>query len=137
LRGVETLLKLKTKIATAQLSRFIVRYHKIIFMFALAPLCAQEVFAADMWEIATSIIRDVYVKIVGISTVLAGMMSVVAVIGAKLSSNQQKVDRSFDWLKRIWIAWAIINGLGAFVVWFKPFFGNVPDLDGAIPAPEG
>ena len=37
-------------------------------------------------------------------------MSAVAVIGAKMSGTQQKADQAWDWLKRVWLAWGIING---------------------------
>ena len=47
-------------------------------------------------------------------------MSAVAVVGAKLSNNQHKVDQAWDWLKRIWIAWMIINGIGAFIAYVTP-----------------
>lgn len=82
------------------------------------PMMIVSAFAVDdMWTVANNIIVDVYGKIVGVSTVLAGLMSAVAVIGAKLSNNQHKVDQAWDWLKRIWIAWAIINGIGAFIAY--------------------
>lgn len=74
----------------------------------------------DMWTLANKIIVDVYNKIAGISTVLAALMTTVCVVGMKLSNNQQKVDQSVDWLKRIWISWAIINGIGAFLAYVKP-----------------
>ena len=82
------------------------------------------VFAAgeDIFTVADNIIRDVYSNIAGISTVLAGLMSAIAVIGAKMSNNQHKVDQSWDWLKRIWIAWAVINGIGAFIAYVVPLF---------------
>lgn len=73
-----------------------------------------------MFEVADNIIRDVYTHIAGISTVLAALMSAIAVIGAKMSNNQHKVDQSWDWLKRIWIAWAVINGIGAFIAYVTP-----------------
>ncbi len=82
----------------------------------------------DMWTVANTIIIDVYTKIAGISTVLAGLMSAVAVIGAKLSNNQHKVDQAWDWLKRIWIAWAIINGIGAFIAYIAPMFQGLATL---------
>lgn len=66
--------------------------------------------------------------IAGISTVLAGLMSAVAVIGAKLSNNQHKVDQAWDWLKRIWICWAIINGIGAFIAYITPQFSGLATL---------
>jgi len=82
----------------------------------------------DMWVVAEKLIKDVYSKIAGISTVLAGTMSAVAVIGAKLSNNQHKTDSAWDWLKRIWIAWAVINGIGAFLAYIRPFFTGLNTL---------
>ena len=82
----------------------------------------------DMWTVANDLIVDVYTHIVGISTVLAGLMSAVAVIGAKISNNQHKVDQAWDWLKRIWIAWAIINGIGAFIAYIAPHFSGLATL---------
>lgn len=94
-----------------------------LYIMLLMPTTA---FAAtDMWTKANSIIVDVYNKIAGISTVLAGLMSAVAVVGAKMSNNQHKVDQSWDWLKRIWIAWAIINGIGAFIAYIRPLFDGL------------
>ena len=55
----------------------------------------------NLFEVADNIIRDVYTHIAGISTVLAALMSAGAVVGAKMSNNQHKVDQSWDWLKRI------------------------------------
>ena len=52
------------------------------------PMMIVSAFAVDdMWTVANNIIVDVYGKIVGVSTVLAGLMSAVAVIGAKLSNT--------------------------------------------------
>ena len=84
--------------------------------------------AEDMWETANRIVVDVYNKIAGISTVLAGLMSAVAVVGAKLSNNQHKVDQAWDWLRRIWIAWAIINGIGAFLAYIRPLFDGLANI---------
>ena len=83
----------------------------------------------DMWTVANEIIVDVYEHIAGISTVLAGLMSAVAVVGAKLSNNQHKVDNAWDWLRRIWIAWAVINGIGAFLAYVRPLFDGLSTLN--------
>ena len=89
-------------------------------------LLTTQVFAVeDMWTVANRIIVDVYNKIAGISTVLAALMTTVCVVGMKLSNNQQKVDQSVDWLKRIWIAWAIINGIGAFLAYVRPLLSGL------------
>lgn len=82
----------------------------------------------DLFQVADDIVRNVYNHIAGISTVLAGLMSAIAVIGAKMSNNQHKVDQSWDWLKRIWIAWAVINGIGAFIAYITPLFKGYNQL---------
>ena len=100
----------------------------MLVVFTLTVLTVPAFAVDDMWTVANRIIVDVYTKIVGISTVLAGLMSAVAVIGAKLSNNQHKVDQAWDWLKRIWIAWAIINGIGAFIAYVAPLFSGLATL---------
>ncbi len=98
----------------------------LLLLSAMTILSAAAV--DDMWTVANTIITDVYAKIAGISTVLAGLMSAVAVVGAKISNNQHKVDQAWDWLKRIWIAWAVINGIGAFIAYVRPFFSGLATI---------
>lgn len=104
------------------------KWKRVLLMLTLTMLMVLSmsvtVFAAgeNMFQVADTIIRDVYNNIAGISTILAGLMSAIAVIGAKMSNNQQKSDQAWDWLKRIWLAWAIINGMGAFIAYVVPLF---------------
>ena len=100
----------------------------LTLMLMLTALTVPALAVDDMWTVANTVIVDVYSKIAGISTVLAGLMSAVAVVGAKLSNNQHKVDQAWDWLKRIWIAWAIINGIGAFIAYVAPLFNGLATL---------
>ena len=109
-----------------QLYRYYVALMSVIIL-SLA-LATPALATSDMWTVANTIIVDVYSQIAAISTVLAGLMSAVAVVGAKLSNNQHKVDQAWDWLKRIWIAWAIINGIGAFIAYVAPFFTGLSTL---------
>ena len=102
------------------------KWQKILILSAMIMMlissATMTAFAEgeDLFQVADNIIRDVYTNIAGISTVLAALMSAIAVIGAKMSNNQHKVDQSWDWLKRIWIAWAVINGIGAFIAYVTP-----------------
>ena len=98
----------------------------VILLFSMTISAAA---AEDMWEAADRIIKDVYTKIAGISTVLAGLMSAVAVVGAKVSNNQHKTDQAWDWLKRIWLCWIVINGIGAFLAYVQPLFDGLATLD--------
>ena len=110
-----------------KLKRIFLRVIPIVIYIMI--LTVSQVFAVDdMWTVANRIIIDVYNKIAGISTVLAGLMTTVCVVGMKLSNNQQKVDQSMDWLKRIRIAWAIINGIGAFLAYVRPLLSGLATL---------
>ena len=106
-----------------------------VYRFALVLLILAALFMPhagavdDMWVVANRIIKDVYTKIAGVSTVLAGLMSAVAVIGAKMSGTQQKSDQAWDWLKRVWLAWVIINGIGAFIAYIRPLFTGLATLE--------
>ncbi len=106
------------------------RYYSRVMMAVIVCACLTvPAFAvSDLFAVAKEIIIDLYTQIAGISTVLAGLMSAVAVIGAKLSNNQHKVDQAWDWLKRIWICWAIINGIGAFIAYIAPKFSGLATL---------
>lgn len=107
-----------------KLKRMLVRIIPLS-LYLMSMLTIQAFAVDDMWTVANRIIIDVYNKIAGISTVLAALMTTVCVVGMKLSNNQQKVDQSVDWLKRIWIAWAIINGIGAFLAYVRPLLSGL------------
>lgn len=98
----------------------------LLLTFAAVTVLAVE----DMWSVADRIIVDVYNQFAAISTILAGLMTTVAVIGAKMSNNQHKVDQAWDWLKRVWIAWAIINGIGAIIAYIRPLFTGLNTITG-------
>ena len=95
---------------------------------ATPAMAATNTSGNDMWTVAQNLIVDIYNHIAKISTVLAGLMSAISVIGVKLSSNQHKADQAWDWLKRIWVAWAIINGIGAFIAYITPQFSGFNTL---------
>lgn len=103
-------------------------YRLALILLLVGAFFMPMAFAAnidDLWAAAHKIIIDLYNHIAGISTILAGLMSSIAVIGAKMSNNQHKVDQAWDWLRRIWIAWAIINGIGAFIAYVTPLFSGM------------
>ena len=105
-------------------------YRIALVLLILAALFMPHAGAVDdMWVVANRIIKDVYTKIAGVSTVLAGLMSAVAVNGAKKSGTQQKADQAWDWLKRVWLAWVIINGIGAFIAYIRPLFTGLATLE--------
>ena len=45
-----------------------------------------------------------------------------------MSGTQQKADSAWDWLKRVWLAWVIINGIGAFIAYVAPLFQGLATI---------
>lgn len=110
--------------------RVFLLYRIALLLIILSAIFIPQAFAVeDMWTAADRIIKDVYSKIAAVSTVLAGLMSAVAVIGAKMSGTQQKADQAWEWLKRVWLAWVIINGIGAFIAYVRPLFDGLATLE--------
>jgi hypothetical protein len=121
--------KKKTINYSLLMQRLFLLYRIALLVLMLAVILPHAGAVDDMWVVANRIIKDVYTKIAGVSTVLAGLMSAVAVIGAKMSGTQQKADQAWDWLKRVWLAWVIINGIGAFIAYIRPLFTGLATLD--------
>ena len=119
----------KARPALGWMERAFLFYRIALVLPVIAAVLIPLAFVVeDMWT-ADRIIKDVYSKIVAISTVLAGLMSAVAVIGAKMSGTQQKADSAWEWLKRVWLAWVIINGIGAFIAYVRPLFDGLATLE--------
>ena len=71
------------------------KYATMISMAALLLVCASPSYAVeDMWTVGREIITDIYSQIAGISTVLAGLMSAVAVLGCKFPVDASSVSIS-------------------------------------------
>ena len=88
----------KARIRLNYMERAFTFYRIAIVIIILGAILIPQAFAVeDMWTAADRIIKDVYSKIAAISTVLAGLMSAVAVIGAKMSGTQQKADQAWEW----------------------------------------
>lgn len=125
----------KSKLQTVRayqdwMARAFLFYRIALVLLILGAVIIPQAFAVeDMWTAANRIIKDVYSKLAAISTVLAGLMSAIAVIGAKMSGAQPKADQAWDWLKRIWLAWVIINGIGAFIAYVRPLFDGLATLE--------
>lgn len=101
--------------------------HLVIGLGAAAyffVLLSDPVLAADMWTKAEDIMKDVYGKIVGISTIAAIVTASVALLLMNFSKSGKTVDESRAWLKRIAITWCVLNGLGFIMAYVTPFFAG-------------
>ena len=109
--------------------RYHINWGKCLFVafmvVCLITVMSMLAFAAtDMWTKATQIMKDVYGKIVAISTIAAVVTAAVALLLMNFSKNNRTVDESRAWLKRIIISWAILNGLGFIMAYVTPFFAG-------------
>lgn len=97
------------------------------YSFTFLPiqaLAADAAPAADMWGQAETIMKDVYGKILGISTIAAIVTASVALLLMNFSKSGKTVDESRAWLKRIAISWVVLNGLGFILAYVTPFFSG-------------
>ena len=103
-------------------------YGKMLYILFLVPILitafAMPASAATVWEKAKEILQDVYNQILLISTIAAVVTAAVALLLMNFSKNGKTVDESRQWLTRIIISWAALNGLGFILAWLLPFFAD-------------
>lgn len=98
--------------------------YTVALLFTLLACSVQPVMAANVWDKAKEIMKDVYNQIVLISTIAAVVTASVALLMMNFSKSGKTVDESRAWLKRIIITWAILNGLGFIMAYITPFFAG-------------
>ena len=96
----------------------------LILMAVLAVYSLPAFAATDIWTKAEQIMKDVYGKIVAISTVAAVVTASIALLLMNFSKSGKTVDESRAWLKRIAITWAILNSLSFILAYITPFFSD-------------
>lgn len=89
----------------------------LIAMFVL--MMTTSVFAEDIWSKAEEIMKDVYTKVLAISTAAGVVTASIALLLMNFSKSGKTVDESRAWLKRIAITWAILNSLGFIISYFS------------------
>jgi len=99
-------------------------YWSMVSMLSAALISLQPVMADTIWDRFSSIMRDVYGQIVGISTIVAVTVAAIALIVRMVSRNQRAVDEATSWLKRIVVTWIILNSLGFVVAYLQPLIAG-------------
>lgn len=61
-----------------------------------------------------------YGQLAGISTIVAVTAAAVALLVRMISRNQRAVDEATSWIKRIVVAWIVLNSLGFVVAYLQP-----------------
>lgn len=117
-------LQLKSQRKSKKLFSWSKIYYFLLTLF-IAFLYSHPAYAAtDMWDKATEIMKDVYNKILLISTVAAMVTASVSLLLMNFSKSGKTVDESRAWLKRICMTWVILNSLGFIMAYITPFFSG-------------
>lgn len=96
-----------------------------VFLIAsVGTMMTMPAFAADIWDKASEIMKDVYGEVVLISTVAAVVTASIALLLMNFSKSGKTVDESRAWLKRIVITWVILNSLGFIISYIEPFLSG-------------
>ena len=95
-------------------------YWSIVGIVSALILSLQPVLADDIWSRFSTIMKDVYGELVGISTIVAVTAGAVALLIRMISRNQRAVDEATSWLKRIIVTWLVLNTLGFAVAYLQP-----------------
>jgi len=91
-----------------------------VALAAALIISLQPAFAANIWDTFSTIMKDVYGKLLGISTIVAVTAATVALLVRMISRNQRAVDEATTWLKRIAVTWFILNTLGFIIAYIQP-----------------
>lgn len=98
-------------------------YWTLVALAAALIISLQPVFAADtIWTKFSEVMKDIYGKLLGISTIIAVTAATIALLVRMISRNQRAVDEATTWLKRIVITWIILNCLGFIIAYLSPWF---------------
>ena len=76
--------------------------------------------ATDIFSGFNTVVNDVYVKLLALTTSIAVLMLVIALL-CRMSKNERTVQEANAWIKRIVISWAVINSLG----WIFTYLGSI------------
>ena len=95
-------------------------YWSIVSAITVFFLNEQTVYAADIWSKFSDMMKDIYTKLLGISTIVGVTAASVALLIRMISRNQRAVDEATGWLKRIIVTWVVLNCLGFVVAYLQP-----------------
>ena len=99
-------------------------YWSLVSMVSAALISVQPVMADTIWDRFSTIMKDVYGQLVGISTIVAVTAAAIALIVRMISRNQRAVDEATSWLKRIVVTWIVLNSLGFVVAYLQPLIAG-------------
>lgn len=109
---------------TQKPNRLVSAYWSVTAAACAALISIQPVWADTIFDRFSTIMRDIYGQVVGISTIVAVTVASIALVVRMISRNQRAVDEATSWLKRIVVTWIILNSLGFVVAYLKPLIAG-------------
>ncbi len=108
--------ELKERVATG--------YWSLVAVCSGLILSVRPVMAETIFDRFSTIMKDIYGEVVGVSTIVAVTAAAVALLVRMISRNQRAVDEASAWLKRIIITWVVLNTLGFAVAYLQPLIAG-------------
>lgn len=99
-------------------------YWSLVGMASAMLISLQPVMADTIWDRFSTIMKDIYAQVVGISTIVAVTAAAIALLIRMISRNQRAIDEATAWLKRIVVTWIILNSLGFIVAYLQPLIAG-------------
>ena len=101
-------------------------YWCVVTVICMSIINYTPVFAAGdtIWSRFSTIMKDIYGEIIGISTIVGVTVAAIALIIRMVSRNQRAVDEATNWLKRIVVTWIVLNSLGFIVAYLQPLISG-------------
>jgi len=100
-------------------------YWSLVALASALIISLQPVFAADtIWTKFSDVMKDIYGKLLGISTIIAVTAATIALLVRMISRNQRAVDEATTWLKRVVVTWIVLNTLGFIIAYLQPWFAG-------------
>lgn len=119
-------MKFLTKLNTAVVEKeksannIVKSYYAGLAALSAVVAASSPLFALDnIFGKVSSSLKNVYGKIMGISSVVAITFIAVCLIIRMVSKNQRSVEEATSWAKRITITWLILNLLSFFLAYGK------------------
>lgn len=99
-------------------------YWSLVGIASSTLISLQPVMADTIWTRFSTIMKDIYGQLVGISTIVAVTVAAIALLVRMISRNQRAVDEATSWLKRIVVTWIVLNSLGFVVAYLQPLIAG-------------
>ena len=91
-----------------------------VFAVIIAMLVSmQQVFATDLFDAASKLAKEYFIRITGLSTIVAACVIVTAFLCRMFSKNERTIATWTNWAKVAVVSWLVITFLQVILVYAK------------------